>query len=57
MNPTKLRPSSLYHPCYIEYSLDLAGQALEKAIEITPQYADSYIELLRLYKEKVPKHL
>ncbi len=51
MNPTKLRPSA-NHPCYIEYSLDLAGQALEKAIEITPQYADSYIELLRLYKIK-----
>ncbi len=51
MNPTKLRPSA-NHPCYIEYNLDLAQQALEKAIEITPQYAESYIELMRLYKIK-----
>ncbi|MBI2743557.1 MAG: hypothetical protein HYX48_06540 [Chlamydiales bacterium] len=49
MNPTKTRPAA-DSPYFIPYDLALAEKVLRRAISLTPQYGDSYIELLRLLK-------
>lgn len=48
MNPTAMRPDP-NDPLYIPYDLDLAEQLLKQATEVTSQYGDSFVELIKLY--------